>query len=643
MSPIEISKFEQLKASGDLPSPKGVALAIIEMTMRDDVSVAELTRIVKTDPAFVGRLIRASNGAAAMGRRPVVSVQDAIIVLGLPTVRTLALGFSLMSQYSAGACKNFNYQEYWLHSLACGIAMQLITAQARVAMPEETFTVGLLSRIGELALATLFPAAYSGVLEHYRHFPQGNLANLEQGAFAMNHRELGAAMLSDWGIPKVYVDPVFHHESLDETSLPEGSREAVLAQCLALARHIAAICVAPPGQRGTMMARLYRLGSRLSIEAGVLTPLCDRVVQEWGDWGRLLSLPTRSVPPFADLTRPDQGGKDATPGTLADGQRSRVLVVDDDPALRAMVRVALERLGNEVFEASDGQQGLDMALDVQPQMMIIDWVMPGMDGLELVRALRQTRVGRGMFIMILTAYEDDERLVQAFEQGVDDFLAKPLRPKVLAARLQAGQRIISLQREIERDREEIRHFAAELAVSNRRLQEMALTDVLTGCPNRRYAMDRMQQEWAASTRSRRPLACMVIDFDQFKRINDAHGHDVGDAVLKEATAAIKQALRAQDVVARTGGDEFVVICPETPLEAGLACGERVREAVEKHLVRIGKLQFHVSLSIGVAVRDGGMRDPDSLLKAADQGAYLAKQRGRNRVATVQSRPRSGPD
>jgi diguanylate cyclase (GGDEF)-like protein len=171
------------------------------------------------------------------------------------------------------------------------------------------------------------------------------------------------------------------------------------------------------------------------------------------------------------------------------------------------------------------------------------------------------------------------------------------------------------------------------------LQEVALTDALTGFPNRRYAMDRVQQEWLVSTRTRRALSVMVIDVDQFKLYNDSHGHDVGDAVLKRVATMVKGALRAQDVVARTGGDEFLVICPDTNLDAALACAERVRFAVENVRTPLNGIAVKVSLSIGVASRDGQMPDPDALIKCADQGLYVAKDKGRNRVMSVQvSRP-----
>jgi len=642
MTPIDITKFEQIKASGDLPSPKGVALVIMQLSQRDDVSMAELARVIKTDPAFVGRLLKAANGVNLLGfgRRPVVSVQDALVVLGVPVVRTLALSFSLLSEYSKGACKNFDYRSYWSHSLACGLAMQVITARTRSAAAEETFSVGLLAQIGELALATLYPVAYSDILAQRQGVSSSDLVAAERASFAMDHCELSAAMLADWGIPKVYTDAVFAHETPDEGSCPEGSRQYLLAQSLALARHIADICLAPEAQRASLMGRLLLLGSRLSIDEDILSSLSDRVVQDWQHWGALLNVATKPLPPFQQMVHTLPGSDDGF-AELPVGdahQRLRVLIVDDDPALRAMLRSALQKVGNEVFEAGNGREALELTLEMQPHVMIVDWVMPEMDGMELTRALRQTKIGRAIFIMILTSFEDDERLIEAFENGVDDFMPKPLRPRVLAARLRAGQRIIKLQQEIERDREEIRHFAAELAVTNRRLQEVALTDVLTGFPNRRYGMERMQQEWAASVRAGRTLACLMIDVDDFKQINDTYGHDVGDNALKKMAAALKKGLRTQDVICRIGGDEFLVICPDTGLQAALVCAERVRRSVEILPVTTGMLQLKCTVSIGVAAREAGMGDPDALIKRADQGAYLAKQRGRNRVATAQTAP-----
>lgn len=632
MNAMDINKFEMLKASGSLPSPKGVALAIMRLTQKEDASMAELARIIKSDPAFVGRLIKAANSVNANPGRPVVSVQEALVVLGMPAVRNLALGFSLLSQYKTGVCKGFDYHRYWAASLACGIALQAVTLRTRLAQPEETFSVGLLARVGELALATVYPEEYGRILRAAVKNPSADLTPLEMDAFALDHRELTAAMLAEWGLPRIYCDVAHGHEQCDEPRFSEASRESKLLQSLAVARHIAGICVAEAAGRAGLMPRLFEIAARIGIEdEEALVHLCDSIVREWREWSSILSIAASKVPPFAELVKAQPPAEPAP----AQG-RLRVLVADDEDRNRSSVRAILDEAGYEVSEAADGEEGLRIALESQPHILVVDRRLPGLDGLALTQSLRKTRLGRSMYILMLAQPGENESLVEGFDAGVDDYLFTPLDRRLLVARLRAGERIVRLHQELERDKEELHRFAAELSVSNRRLKEAALTDVLTGSPNRRYAMERIQQEWAASERNKRSLACMVIDLDEFKTINDAYGHDVGDAYLKQTAATIRSALRAQDVVCRTGGDEFLVICPDTGLQSALVCAERIRAAVEQASIMAGQLRLKASLSIGVAARLESMANPDALMKCADEGAYLAKQRGRNRVATTHS-------
>jgi diguanylate cyclase (GGDEF)-like protein len=650
MSPkIDISQLEQLKASGDLPSPKGAALAIIRLTRKDDLSLGELARVIKTDPAFVGRLVKAANGVAISPRRPVASVQEALMVVGLPAVRNMALGFSLLSNYRGGRCEHFDYERFWSGSLVMAIACQSLAKRLRKIPADEMFCIGLLARIGELAMATLFPREYSDVLVKARSSDAAGLVALEHEAFAMTHRELTAVMLTDWGLPKLFHEPAYHFEQPDQAPFPTDSREAQVLHCLSLAHGIAQVCVTEAGAQAALASTLAARGEPLGLDADVIGAMVESVVKEWKEWGRILQVATRDVPALSLLTQPQQGARAEASARLAVAPRSsepalvpartgpamRVVVVETDPQVRETLRGLLERAGHAVFESDDGRHGMELALEVQPQMMLVDAQLGGMGGVEMTRALRQTRIGRSIYILLLTTMENEERLIEAFENGVDDFIAKPIRSRVLAARLRAGHRVIRLQQEVERDREEIRRFAAELAVTNRRLQEVALTDPLTGFRNRRYVIDRLSQEWSSSARNQRPLSCMLIDIDSFKQINDTHGHDVGDAVLRQAASAIKLGLRTQDVVARTGGDEFLVLCPDTDLPAALRCAERLRQAVHGAQVTVGDLRLRVSISVGVAQRDHSMADADAMVKRADQGAYVAKAQGRNQVATVQ--------
>jgi diguanylate cyclase (GGDEF)-like protein len=635
MNPMDISKYEKLKALGNLPTPKGVALAIMRLTQKEDASMAELARIIKSDPAFVGRLVKAANAVNANPGRPVVSVQETLVVLGMPAVRNLALGFSLLSQYRDGACKGFDYANFWTASLACGIALQALTLRTRAAQAEEAFSVGLLARVGELALATLYAEDYSDLLRSASKSRQVDLASLESQRFAINHRDLAAAMLADWGLPGIYCESVRAHESCDADVFREGSREYKLTQSLALSRLIADICLAADAERAAYMPRLFVMGARLSIEDDDLTQLCDGVVREWREWASILGVAAPRVGGFNELARSPAEPARTTPEQETPPLRLRALVVDADHAVRLALRAMLEEDGYEVAEAADGQEGLRVALEIQPHMLLTDRAMPHLDGIGMTRTLRATRLGRDMYILMLTTLDEADKLVEGFQAGVDDYLVQPFDQRMLLARLRAGQRIVHLHEERERDREELRRFAAELSISNRRLEEMALTDVLTGLPNRRYAMERFEQEWAAGVRNGRPLAFMVIDLDQFKQVNDDHGHDVGDAYLQQVAAAIRGAVRRQDVVCRTGGDEFQVICPDTGLEAALGCAERIRRAVEQTTVEVGPRQLKACMSAGVAARDPSMADVDALIKLADEGVYLAKRQGRNRVASAQ--------
>ncbi|CAM5356950.1 HDOD domain-containing protein [Rhodanobacter lindaniclasticus] len=188
--------IEQLRLSGGLPSPKGVALAIMQISRRDDATLEEISRLVQTDPVTSGRLLHMANAASIAGR-PLASIPEAIIRLGLAAVRQLAMGFSLIDQYRSGACKAFDYPRFWSHSLLMAVAMQELGKRVRLASPDELFACGLLARIGYLALATLYPEEYSQLLQE-----AGDITpERERQHLHVDHGELTAAILEDWRHP----------------------------------------------------------------------------------------------------------------------------------------------------------------------------------------------------------------------------------------------------------------------------------------------------------------------------------------------------------------------------------------------------------------------------------------------------------
>ncbi|MFT3736874.1 MAG: HDOD domain-containing protein [Rhodocyclaceae bacterium] len=532
--PIDTARLEELKASGDLPSPKGVALAIMRLATQEDASMAEMARIIRTDPAFVGRLIKAANGVIGFGRRPIASVQDALTVLGMPAVRTMALGFSLMTHFRSGPCKAFNYSRYWSGCLVNAVATQAVTLRTRAAAPDEIYCLGLLSRVGELALATLYPVEYSEILTTAEKTPGFDIFAAENKRFGMDHAELGAAMLADWGMPRVFSESAYVASRGIEGTFVEGSRERTVSNTVVFAQAVADLCLATDATRAGTMRRVLTLGSRLDFDEGATRQLCNAIANDWADWGALLSVEAQRIPPAESIdTSEPEVDEDALtvreePESLladeaanADGlpatTRLRALTAMADPLARAAMRQLLGSAGYDVAEESDIALAVEHALDHEPELMIIDWAMAGESTKDFLSTLRKTRAGQGIFIIVVADAPDDEFRVRVFEIGADDVLSKPASPRLLLARLQAGRRMSSLQREIERDREEIRHYAAELAVSNRRLQEVAMLDPLTGFPNRRFFVERLTQEWAASTRNKRPLSCVMVDVEQLPR------------------------------------------------------------------------------------------------------------------------------
>ena len=244
---------------------------------------------------------------------------------------------------------------------------------------------------------------------------------------------------------------------------------------------------------------------------------------------------------------------------------------------------------------------------------------------------------------MLTGIDTREEVTEAFEAGVDDFLTKPVDLRSLRARLRAAWHYVQLLEAWEKDRAQLRQFAAELAISNRRLSHAAMTDQLTGLPNRRAGMSELDKAWSASGRSAQPMAALVIDVDHFKRINDSYGHAVGDQVLREVAQTLQHSARRDDVVCRLGGEEFLMVCNNTDLRAALGAGERLRKLVEVLAIKVGGHEIQLSISVGIAARDASMNDADELVNAADRALYRAKESGRNRSCiSLKGQLRCGP-
>lgn len=309
----------------------------------------------------------------------------------------------------------------------------------------------------------------------------------------------------------------------------------------------------------------------------------------------------------------------------------RVLIVDDAESQRLVLLKQVENLGFETATAADGAQALALIDTFRPHIILSDWLMPHMDGIALCRAARQGARGRLLYFILLTAYGDDERLLDAFDAGADDFLTKPINLRKLQARLRAAKRIINLQTELRRKIEALRELNAALTETNKRLFDVAHHDTLTGLPNRRLIIDRLQQEWAAYQRRKTSFAVALLDLDYFKRVNDERGHDVGDAVLARLARVLRRQIRAEDIVARFGGEEFLILMPNTELGAARRLAERVRASVAREPFFGSDATPSMTASIGVAAAAPDLDSWQALLKVADTQLYAAKGAGRDRV------------
>ncbi len=310
----------------------------------------------------------------------------------------------------------------------------------------------------------------------------------------------------------------------------------------------------------------------------------------------------------------------------------KILAVDDDPmTLMGLKKMLEEGGGKTVYTAENGDDALSLALEILPDMIITDWRMPKVSGIDLCRIIRSTSLTKHIYIIMLTGKESDDEHIQALDAGADDFVIKPFTPRVLEARMNSGERIIRFQQKISQDHEVIEKYAARLAAANRKLETMAMTDALTGLPNRRSALNRLQEEVSESRRHNTPLSCIMIDIDHFKLINDGFGHDIGDRVLKKIADIFSTTARSYDMVSRIGGEEFLVICARSSLAESRQLAERLRQAIHTLRINMEDNTIHTTISLGVASWHGDMSSGEDMTKAADRALYRAKQQGRNRV------------
>ena len=311
-------------------------------------------------------------------------------------------------------------------------------------------------------------------------------------------------------------------------------------------------------------------------------------------------------------------------GAVAQTDGFKIAIVDDDPAIRRLVRLFLHRAGYETYECTTGEEAAEAMWRDVWDLAILDRKLPDMDGVQLAQRLKANADFRARYIIMLTGEDEQEDKIEGLESGADDYITKPFQYRELLARIRAGERIVKLQK--------------ELLETNKRLELLSITDGLTKLHNHRYFQDEVARAFEESQRYQRPLSLAMIDIDFFKKINDTYGHAVGDEVLKQAAALFRDSVRSTDLVARYGGEEFAVMMPETPLADGCMFAEKMRNLVQEAAMNTQAGEVAITVSIGVAsVPHSRIESAKELIVAADKALYRAKKNGRNQVQAEKRR------
>ncbi|MFA4915874.1 MAG: diguanylate cyclase [Syntrophales bacterium] len=297
---------------------------------------------------------------------------------------------------------------------------------------------------------------------------------------------------------------------------------------------------------------------------------------------------------------------------------SKILIIDDSRLIVQFGKSILNGKGHEVFTADSGELGLEIALRDHPDLILLDLILPGIDGYEVCHRLKTTAQVQDIPVIMLTSKAEPADKIKGLELGAVDYVTKPFDAGELIARVETHLRMKELYEDLQE--------------KNRQLQELADRDGLTNLFNHRVFHEFLNREISRAKRYGGIISCIILDLDYFKKINDTYGHQVGDVVLKETAEILQKGIRDSDLAARYGGEEFAIVLIQTEAQGAFLVSERLRLQIAAHPIQAVESPFYVNASFGVAsFPSEKINEGRDLVEAADQALYQAKAAGRNRV------------
>lgn len=305
----------------------------------------------------------------------------------------------------------------------------------------------------------------------------------------------------------------------------------------------------------------------------------------------------------------------------------KILIVDDSKVTLNILKKSLDSFGDEIVLVTNGDDAWEVILQGEVRLVITDWMMPGLSGIELIKKVRQANFKHYIYMVLVTARSKKDDIIAGLNAGADDYFTKPFNPPELRARVSIARRILNYQKRLQETQD--------------RLHDLATHDSLTGLLNRRALYERIESEMKRAQHAAWALSLLLLDLDHFKQVNDTYGHLIGDRMLCLVADTVTKSVRPYDWVGRWGGEEFLVVMRETERKDALKVAERVRKNVAQAQLEIANDEKHfvqIHVSGGVTAFDTFSQEDceiDELLQQADTALYLAKEKGRNQICVFE--------